>query len=82
MSKLKQISKSVWSFLSGKKTYIGLGLHVAWFLTNLVFKDFSTPDQANTGHMLIGTITGTGVFHKAVKNKEKINNAMKRKKID
>lgn len=66
--------KKLWNYLSGKKTYIGIGLHAAWFIANLAFKDIATTEEVITGHALIGTITGVGVGHKIAKSK--INSAI------
>lgn len=59
--------KKLWEKLNGKKTAIGIGLHAAWFIANMIFKDFATVDEALTGHALIGTITGVGATHKISK---------------
>lgn len=56
--------KKVWQYFNGKKTVIGLLLHTAWFVSNLVFKDMANTNEVLTGHALIGTITGVGIGHK------------------
>jgi len=68
-----RILNKIWDYLSGKKTWIGLGMHTAWFVSNIIFKDLATPTEVITGHTIIGTWTGVGLGHKAIKNKEVIN---------
>lgn len=69
--------KKIWAKLSGKKTIIGLGLHLAWFAANIAFKDLSTSSETITGHGLIFSITGVGIGHKVIKNKESIKKTIK-----
>lgn len=76
---MKKIFNKIWGYFNGHKTKVGIGMHAAWFIANLVFKDFTTGDQSAYGHMLIGTITGTGLAHKGYKNKENIINKFKTK---
>lgn len=64
----------IWSAINGKKTAIGIGLHVAWFVANMAFKNISTDEQAITGHALIFSVTGVGIGHKINKAIEKANN--------
>lgn len=77
-----KISKAIttaWTKINGNKTKIGIAMHTLWFVSNLIFKDFTTGEQSAYGHMLIGTITGTGLAHKGYKNKESIINKFKTK---
>ena len=57
MKLLDKLNK-IWTFLDGKKTYIGLTGHALWLIANLIFKDLSTPEQAAYGHLIIGGFTG------------------------
>lgn len=61
---MKEKSKKFWKFIDGKKTYIGVGLHVFWFVSNLVFPDFANNSEQNIGHGIIFQITGVGIGHK------------------
>ena len=65
--------KKIWEKLNGKKTAIGIGLHAAWFISNMIFKDFATTEEVLTGHALIGTITGVGIGHKINKAIDRAN---------
>ena len=70
--------KKLWNWIDGKKTYIGIGLHLAWFAANMIKKDLTDSAQYWEGHGYIGVLTGVGAGHKAFKNKEKINEAINR----
>lgn len=67
-------------WLNGKKTYIGVGLHAAWFVANIVFKDLTDSGQYWEGHGYIGAITGVGVGHKLLKTEsgKKVTDSIKR----
>ena len=67
---MKKLLNKFWDKLNGSKTYIGIGLHIAWFVANIVNKDLSTPTEAVYGHSLIGLITGTGLVHKGMKTEK------------
>lgn len=67
MSSIKVITHKVWDYLNGKKFWIGVVGHAAWLTTNLIFKDLATPEQSAYGHLIIGSVTGVGLGHKAVK---------------
>jgi len=71
LKKIRQWFKGAWSATSGFKTYTGIGLHVAWFVANLLYKDLASDAEVVTGHALIGTLTGVGIAHKIEK---KVNN--------
>jgi len=68
--------KRIWKFLNGKKTIIGLSMHLGWFVANLAFKSLASPSEVATGHILIGTVTGVGIGHKIEKNKDKISETL------
>lgn len=59
--------KKLWGKLNGKKTAIGIGLHAAWFISNIIFKDLSTYNESLVGHAVIGSLTGVGLGHKGIK---------------
>ena len=65
--KLKDRLIKVWNYLDGKKFWIGVAGHATWLATNIIFKDLTTPEQAAHGHLVIGSVTGVGLGHKAVK---------------
>lgn len=65
--KIKEKLSKLWNYFDGKKTYIGLAGHAAWLITNMVFKDLTTSEEAAYGHLIIGTVTGVGIGHKGVK---------------
>lgn len=64
---MKEKLKRLWAAIDGKKTIIGIGLHAAWFIANIVLPELSTENEALIGHGLIGTLTGVGVGHKVSK---------------
>ena len=70
---MKEKLKKLWIAIDGKKTIIGIGLHTAWFIANMVLPELSTENEALVGHGLIGTITGVGVGHKVSKAIDKAN---------
>ena len=70
---MKDKLKRLWAAIDGKKTIIGIGLHAAWFVANIVLPDLSTENEALMGHGLIGTLTGVGVGHKVSKAIAKAN---------
>jgi len=67
-----KVFKTVWNWLSGKKTAIGLLLHIGWAIANIANKDLTNGAQYWEIHGYIGTVSGGGLAHKAVKNKNKI----------
>lgn len=67
MESIKNIASKTWKWLDGKKFWIGVVGHAAWLTTNLIFKDLATPEQSAYGHLIIGSVTGVGLGHKAVK---------------
>jgi len=78
---MKKLLNKIWSKLDGYKTYLGVGLHLVWFIVNIAKKDLSTTSEAVIGHTLIGTITGTGLGHKfgkSDKGKKIIEDAKKK----
>jgi len=73
LAKIKKGLKSAWNFMDGKKLYVGTALHVALIAATKIFAETITTQDAAMGHILIGQLTGAGLLHKGVKNKEKIN---------
>ena len=65
--KIKEGFTKVWNYLDGKKFWIGIAGHAVWLTTNLIFKDLATAEQTAYGHLIIGSVTGVGLGHKAVK---------------
>jgi len=76
--KKRKTMKKLWTWINGKKTLIGIGLHLAWFAVNMVKKDLTDSGQFWEGHGYIGVITGVGVGHKITKNKDKISESINR----
>lgn len=72
-SKIKKGANWLWEKTNGGKTAVGVGLHLLWAGAN--WRYFNLPLDTNiwihTG--VIGPLTGVGVGHKWVKNKNKIN---------
>ena len=66
--------KKIWTWLNGKKTIIGISMHLTWFALNLIKKDLTDSAQYWEGHGYIGAITGVGIGHKINKS---INNSKK-----
>ena len=60
--------------LNGYKTILGGVLHAAWFVYYFFFNKEVGSEMQWRGHMVIGVLTGIGLFHKAQKN---INNKKK-----
>jgi len=73
--KIKDTFKKVWSYMDGKKFWIGVTSHAVWLTTNLIFKDLTTSEEAAYGHLVIGSLTGVGLGHKTYKwtTKTKLN---------
>lgn len=65
--KFKDKLGKLWQYLDGKKFWIGVGGHAVWLTTNLIFRDLATSEQASYGHLIIGSVTGVGIGHRAVK---------------
>ena len=59
--------EKVWNFLDGKKTTIGLSLHVAWLAAGIIFNKEIPESKLLIGHTLIFQITGVGIGHKVLK---------------
>ena len=80
---MKTTVKKIWKWLNGKKTVFGTGAHIAWFISNMIFKDLTDSGQYWEGHAYIGTLTGTGLVHKSLKTEtgKKIINSLKNNKL-
>lgn len=63
---MKEKILKIWEAVNGKKTAIGTGLHLAWFILNLVHP-VTDKQGMLIGHSLIFNITGVGIGHKVIK---------------
>ena len=77
MQVMSQNKFNVWNKISGWKTYAGAILHAVWFVYYMFIDQVDTEMQWR-GHAVIGLLTGTGLAHKAYKNKETIQKLIKK----
>jgi len=65
--KIEQLASKLAKYLDGKKTILGILGHAGLVALNIFNKDIMTTSQQLEGHLLIGTVTSTGIVHKFIK---------------
>ena len=71
--------KKLSAWLKKNKDIVGIALHTIWLGVSFGILDMNQTQQI-AGHGIIGSATGVGVIQRYNRNKEKIDNAIKKVK--